>query len=61
MLHAFFNGLDHLLNHLATDRTGLLRGQVAVIALLKIDANFPWCSSPILKWLFLLAYITVFP
>jgi len=31
--------LDHLLDHLAADGTGLLGGQVAVVALLQIDAN----------------------
>ena len=31
--------LHHLLDHLATDGTGLLGGQVAVVALLQVDAH----------------------
>ena len=31
--------LDHLLDHLAADGTGLLRGQVTVVALLQVDAH----------------------
>ena len=33
----------HLLDHLAADGTGLAAGQVAVVALLEVDANLPWC------------------
>ena len=33
----------HLLDHLAADGTGLAGGQVAVVALLEVDADFPWC------------------
>ena len=33
----------HLLNHLAADGTGLAGGQVAVVALLEVDADLPWC------------------
>ena len=32
-------GLDHLLDHLPTDRAGLLGGQVTVVALLEVNAN----------------------
>ena len=31
----------HLLDHLATDGTGLAGGQVAVVALLEVDADLP--------------------
>ena len=33
----------HLLDHLAADGAGLAGGQVAVVAVLEIDAHFPWC------------------
>ena len=32
-------GFDHLLDHLAADRARLAGGQVAVVALLQVDAN----------------------
>ena len=35
--------LNHLLNHLTTDGTSLLRGEVTVVALLKVYTNFT-CS-----------------
>ena len=41
LLHAFFVGLDHLFDHLAAHGTGLLAGQVAVVALLQVDAHLP--------------------
>ena len=31
----------HLLDHLAADRAGLAGGQVAVVAVLEVDANLP--------------------
>ena len=31
----------HLLDHLAADGAGLLGGQVAVVALLEVDADLP--------------------
>ena len=33
----------HLLDHLAADGAGLAAGEVAVIALLQVDADLPWC------------------
>ena len=39
----------HLLDHLAADGTGLAGGQVAVVALLEVDADLPWCTPSILK------------
>ena len=42
-LQALLVGLDHLLDHLAADGTGLAGGQVAVVALLEVDADLPWC------------------
>ena len=42
-LQALLVALDHLLDHLAADGTGLAGGQVAVVALLEVDADFPWC------------------
>ena len=32
-----------MFNHLAADRAGLAGGQIAVVALLKVDADLPWC------------------
>ena len=40
LLHAVLVGLDHLLDHLAADGTGLTAGEVAVVAVLQIDADF---------------------
>ena len=40
-LQALLVGLDHLLDHLAAHGTGLTGGQVAVVALLEVDANLP--------------------
>ena len=34
----------HLLDHLAADRAGLAGGEVAVVALLEVNANFLWCT-----------------
>ena len=39
----------HLLDHLAADGTGLAGGQIAVVALLEVDADLPWCTPSILK------------
>ena len=33
----------HLLDHLAAHRAGLAGGEVAIVALLQVDAHFPWC------------------
>lgn len=43
LLHAVLVGFDHLLDHLAAHGTGLLAGQVAVVALLQVDTHLPWC------------------
>ena len=43
LLHPVLVGLDHLLDHLAADGTGLAAGEVAVVALLQVDADFLWC------------------
>ncbi len=48
LLHAVLVGLDHLLDHLAADGAGLLGGQVAVVALLQVHADLPWCPRIIL-------------
>ena len=40
---------SHFLDHLAADGTGLARGEIAVVALLEVDANLPWCTPVILK------------
>ena len=34
-------GLNHLLDHLAADRTGLAGGQIAVVAFLQVHADLP--------------------
>ena len=33
----------HFLDHLAADGAGLAGGQVAVVAVLQVDANLLWC------------------
>lgn len=33
----------YMFNHLAADRAGLAGGQIAVVALLEVDADLPWC------------------
>ncbi len=40
LFKAVFVRLDHLFDHLSADRACLLGGQVAVVALLKIYADF---------------------
>ena len=49
LLNLVFVILDHLLYHLAADRTGLAAGKVAVVTLLEVYAYFPWCYFSILK------------
>ena len=38
-MHAVLVGLDHLLDHLAADGTGLTAGKVTVITVLQIDTD----------------------
>ena len=40
LFHAVLISLDHLLDHLAADGTGLTGGQIPVVALLQVDADF---------------------
>ena len=40
-LQVLLVALDHLLDHLAADRAGLAGSEVAVVALLEVDADFP--------------------
>lgn len=49
LLQVLLVALDHLLDHLAADGTGLAGGQIAVVALLEVDADLPWCTPSILK------------
>lgn len=42
-LQVLLVALDHLFNHLAADRASLAGGQIAVVALLEVDADLPWC------------------
>ena len=39
-LHVALVGLDHLLDHLAADGAGFTAGQVAIVAVLEVDADF---------------------
>lgn len=43
LLQVLLVALDHLLDHLAADGAGLAGGQIAVVALLEVDADLPWC------------------
>ena len=40
----------HLLDHLAADGAGFAGGQVAVVALLEVDADLPWCPFYLLNF-----------
>jgi len=40
LLHSVFVCLDHLFDHLAADGTGLTAGELAVVTVLKVDADF---------------------
>jgi len=40
LLHAVFVGFDHFLDHLAADGTCLTGGEVTVITVLEVDADF---------------------
>ena len=44
LLHTLLVSLDHLLDHLAADGTGLAGGQVAVVAIGQVDTDLPWCT-----------------
>ena len=45
LFHAIFISLDHLLDHLAAHGTGLTAGEVAIVALLQVDAHFDWLTA----------------
>ena len=53
LLHVVLVGLDHLFDHLAAHGTGLTAGQVAVVAVLQVDANLSGGPSNILKPLYM--------
>ena len=40
LLHAVFVCLDHLFDHLAADRAGLTAGELAVVTVFQVDADF---------------------
>ena len=48
LLDAVLVGLDHLLDHLAADGTGLTAGQVTVVTVLQVNADFSGCTFYIL-------------
>ena len=43
LLQTLLVSLDHLLDHLAADGAGFPGGQVTVVAVSQVDADFPWC------------------
>ena len=43
LVHALLVGLNHFLDHLAADGAGLTGGQVTVVTVGQVNANFPWC------------------
>ena len=49
LLHALLVSLDHFLDHLAADGAGLTGGQVAVVTVLQVYTDFPWCHFYILN------------
>ena len=50
LLQTLLVSLDHLLDHLAADGAGFAGGQVTVVALLQVDAHFPWCPFYIVNY-----------
>ena len=44
LLHAVLVGLNHFLDHLSADGACLSGAEVAVVALLEVDAYLPWRS-----------------
>ena len=40
----------NLLDHLAADGAGFAGGQVAVVAVLEVDADLPWCPFYLLNF-----------
>ena len=49
LLQILLVSLDHLLDHLAADGAGFAGGQIAVVALLEVYADLPWCPFYILN------------
>lgn len=47
--HGALSVFDQALDHVAADVARLTAGQIAVVALLEVDANLPWCTPVILK------------
>lgn len=43
LLHTLLVGFNHFLDHLAAHGAGLPAGEVTVVALLQVNAHFPWC------------------
>ena len=41
LLHGALVGFDHFLDHLAADGAGFTGSEVAVVAVLQVDANLP--------------------
>ena len=56
-LQVLLVALDHSLDHLAADGAGLAGSEVAVVALLQVDANLPWCSPNLLNGTFGLFFV----
>ena len=56
-LQVLLVALDHPLDHLAADGAGLAGSEVAVIALLQVDADLPWCSPNLLNGTFGLFFV----
>ena len=42
----------HVLDHLAADGAGFTGGQVTVVAVGQVDADFPWCPFYLLNSLY---------
>ena len=49
LLQTLLVSLNHLLDHLAAHGAGLAGGQVTVVAIGQVDADFPWCPFYILN------------
>ena len=44
-------GLNHFFDHLTAYRTGLTRGQMAIVAFLQVDTDLPWCICTIKRFM----------
>ena len=49
LLHPLLVGFNHFLDHLAADGAGFPGSQIAVVAVLQVHTDLPWCPFYILN------------